>query len=236
MSEVQLPLALKQDAGATLEGYYPGANQGALEQVRAVIHRPTWLYLWGAEGTGKTHLLNATCHHAGAQGRATCLLPLAQHERITPELLDGLHGLHLVCLDDLHAVAGDRQWEEALFYLLNRLRWEGTSVLMAGRSKPSGLHWSLPDLKSRLAWGTLVKLHGLSDEEKIQALQLRAKARGFDLPQESAIWLMRRVARDTRTLMRILEELDTASLQAQRRVTVPFLREVLQDRDAEPDS
>lgn len=227
----QLPLNLALDKRATLESFYPGGNETVPEQIRLIGTRPVWLYLWGVTGSGKSHLLHAACHRASANGARACLLPLAQHTDMASALLDNLEALDLVCLDDIQAIVGDNDWETALFHLLNRLREQGASVIIAARERPANLSFSLPDLRSRLGWGTLVKIQPLDDEDKIQALQMRTRLRGFDLPRESALYLMRRVARDTKTLMQLLDNLDAASLQAQRKLTIPFLREVLARSD-----
>lgn len=226
-SSAQLPLALRLDPGATFDSFHPGANQGALSQVRASVAGPAWLYLWGAAGTGKTHLLNAACHAAGDAGRTACLVPLDRSDGWAPDALSGLQGISLVCLDGVDAVAGRRDWEEALFHLLNGLREAGGSVLMASRGRPGAMEVTLPDLKSRLGWGTLVRLKALDDDDKLAALRLRARQRGMDLSDEAAGYLIRRVARDTHSLFALLDQLDAASLAAKRRLTVPFLREVL---------
>lgn len=226
-SAAQLPLALRLDPGATFDSFHPGANQGALSQVRAAAAGPAWLYLWGTAGTGKTHLLNAACHAAGDAGRTACLVPLDRSDGWAPDALAGLHGISLVCLDGVDAVAGRRDWEEALFHLLNGLREAGGSVLMAARTRPAAMGVTLPDLKSRLGWGTLVRLKALDDDDKLAALRLRARQRGLDLSDEAAGYLIRRVARDTHSLFALLDRLDAASLAAKRRLTVPFLREVL---------
>lgn len=227
----QLPLALRLDPGATFDSFHPGANRGALAQVRASAAEPAWLYLWGAPGTGKTHLLNAACHAAGGAGRTACLVPLDRSDGWSPDALAGLQGIHLVCLDGLDAVAGRREWEEAVFHLLNGLREAGGSVLMSARGRPAAMKLRLPDLKSRLGWGTLVRLTALDDDDKLAALRLRARQRGLDLPDESAGYLIRRVARDTHTLFALLDRLDSASLAAKRRLTVPFLKDVLDASD-----
>lgn len=224
----QLPLALRLDPGATFDSFHPGANRGALSQVRSAASGPAWLYLWGAPGTGKTHLLNAACHAAGEAGRTACLVPLGQSRGWSPDALAGLQGINLVCLDGVDGLASRQDWEEALFHLLNGLREAGGSVLMAARGRPAAMEVSLPDLKSRLGWGTLVRLKALDDEGKLAALRLRARQRGLDLPDEAAAYLIRRVARDTHTLFKLLDRLDAASLAAKRRLTVPFLREVLE--------
>lgn len=225
----QLPLALRLDPGATLASFHPGSNRGAVSQVRAAARGPEWLFLWGPPGTGKSHLLNAACHAAGTHNRTACLVPLERNAEWEPAALAGLHGTDLVCLDGLDAIAGLRAWEEAVFHLLNGLREAGGSVLMAARGRPVSLEIGLPDLRSRLGWGTLVRLRPMDDEDKLAALRLRAHERGLELPDDAAAYLIRRVARDTPTLFDLLDRLDAASMAAKRRITVPFVREVLED-------
>lgn len=228
----QLPLALKLDAGATFGSFHPGPNAAALDQVRRAVDGEGWLFLWGAPGTGRTHLLNAACQAAGGAGRTACLLPLERADAFSPLALEGLAGVDLVALDDVDRVAGHREWEEALFHLLNALRDGGTAVLMSAVRRPHDLALTLPDLRSRLGWGTLVRLDAGDDADRIQALRLRARLRGLELPEEAAGYLLRRVPRDLKTLMHLLDTLDAASLSAKRRLTVPFLREVLASESA----
>lgn len=223
----QMPLALRLDPGATLKSFHPGPNRPAVTQVRSAAASPAWLYLWGPAGGGKTHLLNAACHEAGTAGRTACLVPLDRSVDWDPSTLAGLQGIDLVCLDGIDAIAGRRDWEEAVFHLLNGLREAGGSVLMSACARPASLRVTLPDLRSRLGWGTLVRLKSLDDEDKLMALRLRAHERGLRLPDDVAAYLIRRVARDSHTLFGILEELDAASMAAKRRLTVPFVREVL---------
>lgn len=228
----QIPLALRLDPGATLDSFHPGANRAALTQVRSAAAAPAWLYLWGPPGSGKTHLLHAACHAAGAAGRTACLVPLEDTGDWQPDALQGLQGIDLVCLDGLDAVAGKRDWEEAVFHLLNGLRDAGGSVMMAARGRPAALPVELPDLRSRLGWGMLVRLRPMDDDDKLAALRLRAHHRGLQLPDDAASYLIRRVARDTHTLFSLLDRLDAASMAAKRRITVPFLREVLEGADS----
>lgn len=223
----QLPLALKLDPGATFESFHPGPNAAALDQVRRAADGNGWLYLWGAPGSGKTHLLNAACQAAGAAGRTACLLPLDRADDFSPGALEGLAAVDLVALDDVDRVAGQGGWEEAFFHLLNALRDGGGAVLMSAASRPRDLALKLPDLRSRLGWGTLVRLDAGSDADRIEALRLRARLRGMELPEEAAGYLLRRVPRDLGNLMHLLDTLDAAALSAKRRLTVPFLREVL---------
>ena len=133
-----------------------------------------------------------------------------------------------MCLDDIQAIAGNPEWEQALFHLYNRVRDTGkTILLMASRQAPSKAQIQLPDLKSRLSWGLVFQLNGLNDELKSTALQERAQKLGFKLSNKAALFLLNRSTRSMHDLYQILDRLDKASLEAQRQITIPFIKSIL---------
>ncbi|MEW6352976.1 MAG: DnaA regulatory inactivator Hda [Pseudomonadota bacterium] len=224
----QLSLNVSLRDGATFDNYVPGPNREALHVLQHLVEGPERvIYLWGAPGAGKTHLLHAVCHAAAARGARSAYLPLADARHVAPELLEGLEQLDAVCIDDVQTVAGLAPWETALFHLYNRMRDSGAHLVMAGNAPPAELGLNLPDLSSRLLWGLSLQLRLLGDEEKLAALRRRAQGRGFDVPEEVARFLLRRAPRDMATLFALLERLDQASLAQQRKLTVPFVSELL---------
>lgn len=185
------------------------------------------LVIWGSAGVGLSHLLQACCHRALLHGFRMQYLPVAELLNHEPEqVFDGLDEVQLVCLDDVQAVAGHAVWERALFHLFNRLRERGHRLLMASHSSPAALPWQLPDLQSRVLGSLVYQVHPLSDEGKAVALQMRAQARGMDLSQEVARYILSRATRDTRQLFNLLNRLDEVSLQQQRKLTIPFIKSV----------
>lgn len=220
----QLPLGLSLKDSATFAGFHPGGN-GVLLEALAADESP--LYLWGPTGSGKTHLLQAVCHAAAGRGEAPAYLPLAQQATLAPQMLEGLERQAVVAVDDVQCIAGLPDWEEALFHLFNRLREERHRLVVAANCAPAGLGLQLPDLGSRLGWGPVFQLQPLDDAGKRAALQLRARQRGMELPDEVAGYLLRRSPRDMASLFALLQRLDQASLAAQRRLTIPFVRELI---------
>jgi DnaA family protein len=186
--------------------------------------------LCGAAGSGKTHLLQAACSAAGEHAR-TGYVPLTQMAALGAGVLEGLTQLQVLALDDFEAVAGQREWELRVFGLLRELEEAGGRLIVAAASPPALIRWALPDLGSRCAAGAVFQLRALSEDEQHAALQLRARLRGLELPQETWQYLQRRLPRDMRTLYELLDTLDEAALTAQRRLTVPFIREVLSERE-----
>jgi DnaA family protein len=214
---------------AVFASFLAGGNGLALvaAQQLAAAQGDALLYLHGGEGTGKSHLLQAIC--AAAHGAA--YFPLAQLRELGPGVLENAAQLPVIALDDLDAVAGDPQWEQQLFGMYNDCLARDTRLVIAARVPVGDLGVGLPDLRSRLAAMPHFGLRPLDEGQQREALRLRAAQRGIELPDDTLQYLQRRFPRDMAKLHELLDRLDLASLQEQRRVTVPFIREVL-DRGA----
>lgn len=225
----QLPLDLSAPDRVDLGLYVPGPNTEAWHQLQqCLIGEPVdCLYLWGVAGVGKSHLLQATCHELARQELRTAYLPLAELAAHGPQILEGLAGFELVALDDVHSIAGQPEWEQALFHFYNQARDQGCNLLLSATASPAGLGLTLADLTSRLGWGLVLRLQPLDDAGKQQALMRRAAARGFELPPETAEYLLRHAVRDLTQLMQLLDQLDQAQLAAQRRLSIPFVKSLL---------
>lgn len=226
----QLPLALRWPRRQRFEHFHAGANAAALAAVQALALQAAapWVYLHGAAGSGRSHLLMAACQAASAAGRQVQYLPLAtvaDH----PTALRGVAGSELLALDDLGAIAGKRDAEHALFDLYNRARAEGSALLFAADAAPAQLGIALPDLRSRLGACTQFALKPLDDAERREVLRAQAAARGIELDDGVLDWLFARHTRDLGALLDLLDKLDVASLAAQRRITIPFLRGFLRE-------
>jgi DnaA-homolog protein len=215
-------------ADAVFESFWPGANTEAIAALRAPSAAPLWL--WGASGSGKTHLLQAVCAAAGspADGTPAAYFPLARSLALPPEALAGFERTRVLCVDDVDAVAGDSAWEKALFRLFNEAAELHTRLIFAATVPPRQPDWCLADWRSRAAACVVYQVRELDDDGRIEALRLRAAQRGLQLPYETSQYLLKRMPRDLRSLFDILDELDEASLVAQRRLTIPFIRDALE--------
>ncbi|GAA4497569.1 DnaA inactivator Hda [Pseudaeromonas paramecii] len=226
----QLSLAVQLPDDETFASFYPGENAQLITTLKnaAIGQGAPLLFFWGTGGSGRSHLLHATCAEVNATGEAALYIPLEQHERFDPRILEEMEQLPLVCLDNLDAIAGHRLWEESLFDFFNRWKENNRgSLIVTADTAPRKLGLCLPDLASRLDWGLAFQLHELDDEGKLGALQLRAALRGFKLPVDAGRFLLNRLSRDMRTLLQSLDELDKASLHAKRKLTIPFIKEIL---------
>jgi DnaA family protein len=224
----QIPLSVRLPDRAVFESFLAARNAQAVEHLQRLASgapaAPSWLC--GPPGSGKTHLLQATCAAAAAGMRAG-YVPLAEVAHLGVGVLEGLPQLECLCLDDIDRVAGEAAWERGIFALLCELEDAAGRLVFAARSPPALVGWVLADLGSRCAASAVFQLRALEEQEQHAALQLRARLRGLELPDETWHWLQRRFPRDMGTLYELLDTLDEAALTEKRRLTVPFIREVL---------
>ncbi len=225
---VQMPLGLRLPASATFDNFEPGGNAEAVEALRGRAGEQP-VYLWGADGSGRTHLLHAVCRDETQAGRSVFYLPLAEAVvDLAPAVLDGIAAFDRICLDDVDAIAGRPEWEEAVFRLYNECRDGGRRLVVTAGQAPQASPVTLPDLRSRLAWGLAFRLVPLDEAGRMRVVQRRAADRGLVLGDEVARYLMQRWRRDLGALLELLDRLDEASLAAKRPLTVPFVRACLE--------
>lgn len=223
----QLPLGISLRDDATFANFFAGDNAEVVAQLQrmAAGQGDTSLYVWGKAGAGCSHLLQAACHSVQENGGNSVYLPMDELVDYSPAVFESLEALPLVCLDNCQVLAGKAEWEEALFHLFNRMRAAEQRLVIAADAPPAQVGFVLPDLLSRLKWGFVYQLEAMDDDFKIQALKLRAANRGMELNDEVARYLLNRAPRDMHALFAVLEQLDKASLQAQRRLTIPFVKQ-----------
>ena len=222
----QLPLPLTLNPALDFAQFWSGPNLETVSHLKELAHPSgeSLVYIWGDADSGKTHLLNATCKRFNEVQKRAHYLPLRELQALGPEALDGQSMYDLLCLDDVESVAADEEWALALFLLFNTIRDQGRQLLISANVPPDALDIGLKDLKTRLSWGLTLKLKALQDEDKAQALILKAKALGLELPNAVAQYLLQQGSREFASLIRFIQHLDRASLAAQRKLTIPFVK------------
>jgi DnaA-homolog protein len=225
----QLTLALRLRERAVFDSFVAGPNLAAVEQLQAIARGAMAGMFWvaGPAGVGKSHLLQAVCARAREQATEVTYLSLAQLAQFGPGVLDGWQSARIIALDDMERVVGQPEWDQRLFGLHREVEERAATLVTAATEPPLRLRFALPDLASRFAAATLITLRPLDETAQREALRLRALARGLELPEETALYLQRRFPRDLRTLYELLDQIDDAAFREQRRLTVPFIREVL---------
>ncbi len=229
----QLPLNLRIKDASSFDNFVPARNAEVVARLRSAVTALTrdgqaerMVFLWGEPGTGKTHLLQAACRLAQEHGLTPIYLPLSEVLRLSTAMLEDAENRRLICIDDVQCVAGDVEWERALFGLCERLRETGGTLIVAATANPAHLELRMPEVKTRFNWGPVYRLHPLTDAGKLEAIRLRAGNRGLDVTDEVARYILNRHRRDLASLFELLERLDRRSLASQRRLTIPFIRKL----------
>lgn len=219
----QLLLNLETVSPPTLDTFIAGKNSEALYLLRQIAARQSpdrFAYLWGDTAVGKTHLLHAMTRFPPAR-YLTALSSLAEFD------YDPAISLYLI--DDCDKLSPEKQI--AAFDLFNQIRENGNAFMMTtGPCTPLALALR-DDLKSRLCWGLVYQIKGLTDEEKVAALTEQAKNRGFTLSPGVLPYLITHYQRDMHSLSMILDALDRYSLQTKRTITLPLLYDLLQKKE-----
>lgn len=229
MNTPQLPLGITPRPACSLDNFIAGPNAELISILRAVAHGqgPHSVLLEGPSGSGRSHLLQAVCNAVSANGRVAVYLPLRSVSDSAPPITGHLSGSHLLAIDDIDLVAGQRGWEQAIAGAFEEMRLSEGRVVVSSSLPPARMQNLLPDLASRLSWGEALRIQALSDDERLSMLTRHAQARGLEVSDEVGRYLMTRISRSPAELLRWLDRLDQESLAAQRRVTIPFVRDVL---------
>jgi DnaA family protein len=231
----QLTLSVQLPDDETFCSYLSESNHSVVSQLKLFIeqsqvtkpNQPSSFYLFGLTGVGKSHLLHACTAYAAQADKTSVCLSCAELLLLSVEVLDGLEQIDVICLDDIQLIAGNTLWQQAIFDLYNRVLVQNKCLLISGDQSATQLGLSLPDLISRLSWGLTEQIKPLDDDEKVTALQYRASKRGLTLSSEAANFLLNRLSREMGNLIASLDTLDKASIREQRKITIPFIKNVL---------
>lgn len=228
IQQQQLPLLLNLQEHATFANYQAASNVIVVDALKnSVLNKvERFIYIYGKIGCGRSHLLQACCHLAAESNLSCAYLPL-QQSTIQSKILQNLEKLDLICIDDIDLIAKQPEWEEAIFHLYNRIQQNDTRLIISGSSIISQLNLQLADLSSRLAASISYNIQDMLDDDKLIALSIHAYNRGIELPNDVGLFLIRRWDRNMIALMHALELLDKASLTAQRKLTIPFVKTIL---------
>ncbi|MBL6987811.1 MAG: DnaA regulatory inactivator Hda [Methylobacter sp.] len=228
----QLPLHFEFRANQTFEDFFPGTNQEIVTHLQQCIAGlgELQIFLWGKSGLGKSHLLQACCHMAQNHKLSSFYFDLANIQLPDPAILSGLDEYDVVCFDNIERIAGNAAWELAFFNFFNQHRDRGHKLIVSACSAPNDLAIQLPDLRTRLNWGLTLKMQPLTDNDRVAALIFKADHMGFEIAPQAGRFLLTHYDRDLSSLWALLEKLDKASLAAKRKLTIPFLKQILDEQ------
>ena len=229
--QLHLPIRLRDSV--SVDNFFPAGNEEVFAAFNGWLNGnidKSVLFLHGVIGSGRSHLLQAACRFVSEKERPSIYVP-AGEPGISGEFISQLDPESTVCIDDLDQVVGDEHWEEAVLEVHERLLSSNGRLLLAALQPPRVLDLMLPDLATRLAAGAVYRIQPLTERELPRAMQLRARRRGLELPDEVVEYLLRRVPRNSEAIFDLLDRVDEAAFSKKRRLTVPFIREFEKEQD-----
>jgi len=229
----QLPLHFEFRANQTFDDFYPGKNLEIIIHLQESIvgNGERQIFLWGQSGLGKSHLLQACCQLAQSRQLSSFYFALSPVELPDSTLIAGLDKFDIVCLDNIEHIAGNQKWELAFFNFFNLHRDQGHILILSASCPPNEIAIQLPDLKTRLNWGLTLKIQPLPDDDKISLLIFKAGKMGFEISPQAGRFLLTHYDRGLSSLWLLLTKLDRASLAAKRKLTIPFLKQILNEEN-----
>ena len=232
ISASQLTLEVQLPDDETFASYQGQINQPVVSLLSKFLavngaQSINGFYLFGVSGLGKSHLLHAACHYYHTQLLSSLCLSFSELQHLSVDVLDGLEHVDLICLDDIELVNQSQIWQQAIFDLYNRVLENNKKIIITGNHTVKALGLTLADLESRLAWGYVEQVKVLSDQEKILALQYRSQQRGLFIGDDVIRYFTSRISRNMNDLLSALDQLDKASIREQRKITIPFVKQVL---------
>jgi len=229
---VQLAVQFEFQANQNFSTFYPGDNKETINHLQQICKsKEQQLFIWGAVGTGKTHLLQATSQEANKNGKTSFYFSLALKTLPSPTMLEGLESFDLVCFDNIDEIAGNTEWEQAFFNFYNLHRDANNTLVLSAHCPPKYTAIQLPDLKTRMNWGLTLKLKPLNDEQQLNALIYKANDLGFEIPVNVGRFLITHYARDLPSIWKLLDKIEQATLVAKRKLTIPFLKQIMADQE-----
>ncbi|MDQ7089277.1 MAG: DnaA regulatory inactivator Hda [Methylococcales bacterium] len=227
---IQFPLAFEFQSNQGFNTYFPASNQTIVTQLQDLIlgTGERQIFLYGDAALGKSHLLQACCQLGHTEGMNPFYYPF-EKKRLPPlSMLEGLEEVKLICFDDVNEIVGNLDWEQALLNFLNQHLENNNRLILTAREHPEASKTKLVDLKNSLNAGLALKLNPLEQDEIIAALIHKASHMGIIVSHKVGHFLVTHYASDMPSMWVLLEQLDKATLSAQRKLTIPFLKQILE--------
>lgn len=228
---IQFSLQFKFQANQGFNTFFPASNQATITQLQKLIVTATGerqIFLYGAAALGKSHLLQACCQFAHKKGMNPFYYPFDKKRLPILSMFEGLENVKLVCFDNVDEIIGNLDWEQAFLNFLNQHLENNNRLILAARLHPKDINAKLLDLKNMLNTSLTLKLKPLEPDEIIAALIHKARYMGISISSKVGHFLIAHYASDMPSMWILLEQLDTATLSAQRKLTIPFLKQILE--------
>jgi len=187
------------------------------------------LFLYGIAGTGKSFLLQSLCNHYTDCKKTSLYIPLNEVKEYESSFLDSLEELDLICIDEIDSISKDNDWEVAIFNLINNCLMSKCRLIFCSRLNPSSLQFNLKDLFSRIKKIDHLELLPVKEHNLKDALKFIIEQRSLEIGDSEINYLMTHSTRSLSNILEIIDELDQQSLKLKRRITIPLIKEFIEN-------
>jgi DnaA-homolog protein len=225
MAARQLTLDLCCGKKHDFDSFLGEGSEQICQQIKGIICcEPGFVYLHGGVSVGKTHLLESSCRLVLSKGNNAMYLDMRNIHAWSPDVLSGLTGIGVVCLDNIESIAGNYAWEESVFNLYNRAVEAKTPLVISGEFLPKDIGFVLPDLRTRLGSGVSFHLYDLNDKGKINVMRNKALSMGFDLEDKHFEYIIHNYNRDLAMLLDLIEKIAAITFETKKKVSLSNIK------------
>ena len=185
------------------------------------------LFLYGVEQAGKSFLLQSVCNHFAFKEKQSLYIPIKEVKKYGSDFIDSLDQLHVICIDDVDLIASNKEWEIALFNLINNCFLSKCRLIFCSSTNPSKINFELEDLISRIKKIDHVELVPVKTDNLPEAIKFIADLRSINLGDKEIKYLITYSRRSMSDLLDIINKLDNLSMQLKRKITIPLIKEII---------
>ena len=222
----QLTFPWSKPSKATFDHFYLDEDNLSIKDI---LFKEDDLFLYGIAGTGKTFLLQSLCNHYSDNKKTSLYIPMNEVMNYGSDFLDSLEELDLICIDDLDSIAGNDNWEIAIFNLINNCLITQCRLVFCSQLNPSSINFNLKDLFSRIKKMDHIELLPVNERNLKEAIKFITNIKLLEFGDNEINYLITHTKRNISNLAKIINELDELSLQLKRKITIPLIKQFIQN-------
>ena len=197
-------------------------------EIKNLLKQESDLFIYGINQSGKSYLLQSVCNFYSKLGRSALYIPVLDVKKYGKEFIDSIENFDVICIDDIESIANEREWELAIFNLINNCLISECRLIFSSCKNPSSIEFSMEDLSSRIKKIDHIELFPVNDNKLYDAIKFIADSRSISLGEREINYLITYCERNMSDLLKKIDDLDKLSMQLKRRITVPLIKEIIE--------
>ena len=224
----QLALQIQINERASLNNFFVSKNNSKTIQILKNIlldsNNGVQMFIDDLGSNGKSYLLQAICNDFSNSSNSSIYIPMQEAINLDPSILEGVSELNLICIDDVDLINKRREWELALFNLINECYEKDCFLLLSGSVNKLE---AIPDLVTRIKKMETLRLEAINDDELLEATQAISKNLNIEISDKNMNYLINNSKRDIKTIFRTLSQLEKESLERKKSIGLNLIKEVI---------